>query len=41
MDKSLQRKLVYGALSLALGLLATRISLYLTNMIVGHPEEAE
>ena len=39
MDDDLKRRLVYGLLSLALGAIATRLALYLTNRILGEPEE--
>ncbi len=39
MDKDTQRRLVYGLLSVILGAIATRLALYLTNRIVGEPEE--
>jgi hypothetical protein len=39
MSTSLKRRLVYGVLTLVLGLLATRISLYMTDMLVGRPEQ--
>ena len=35
MDRDLKWKLTYGALSLILGALATRLALYLTNKIWG------
>jgi len=34
----MKRRLVYGLLSLALGVLATRLALFLTNRILGEPE---
>ncbi len=39
MDMDLKRRLVFGMLSLALGALATRLALYLTNKLLGEPEE--
>jgi len=41
MDKETQRRLVYGLLSLVLGLVATRLSVYLTNKLLGEPEGDE
>lgn len=42
MDDDLKRRLVYGLLSLALGALATRVAVFLTNKILGEPaSEAE
>ncbi len=39
MDDDLKRRLLYGLLSLALSALATRLALYLTNKILGEPQE--
>jgi hypothetical protein len=39
MDDDMKRRLVYGLLSLALSLIATRLALYLTNKILGEPQE--
>ncbi len=39
MDNDLKRRLVYGMLSLVLGMLATRLALYLTNKLLGELEE--
>lgn len=39
MDDDMKRRLVYGLLSLALSALATRLALYLTNKILGEPDE--
>ncbi len=39
MDDDLRRRLVYGLLSLVLTALATRLALYLTNKILGEPED--
>ena len=39
MDDDLRRRLVYGLLSLILSALAPRLALYLTNKILGEPEE--
>ena len=38
MEDDLKRRLVYGLLSLALGALATRVALFLTNKILGEPD---
>ena len=38
MDEDMKRRLVYGLLSLALSLLATRLALYLTDKILGKQE---
>ena len=38
MEEDLKRRIVYGVLSLALGALATRIAVYLTNKILGEPD---
>lgn len=35
----MKRRLLYGVLSLVLSALATRLALYLTNKILGEPEE--
>jgi hypothetical protein len=39
MDEDLKRRVVYGLLSLVLSILATRLALYLTNKILGEPEQ--
>jgi len=39
MDYETKRRLVYGLLSLALSALATRLALFLTNKIIGEPED--
>lgn len=39
MDDDLKRRLVYSLLSLILGAIATRMALYLTNRLLGEPEE--
>ena len=41
MDKETQRRLVYGLLSVILGAIATRLAVYLTNKILGEPDEDE
>ncbi len=38
MDDDLRRRMVYGLLNLALGLLAAWLATYLTNKILGNPE---
>jgi hypothetical protein len=38
MNDDLKRRIVYGLLSLALSLLATRLAVYLTDMILGKEE---
>lgn len=38
-DMEFKRKLVYSALSFVLGWLATRLALYLTNKLLGEPED--
>jgi len=40
MDDEMKRRLLYGLLSLVLSALATRLALYLTNKLLGDPEEA-
>jgi len=37
MDEDVKRRLVYGLLSVALGAIATRLAVYLTNKILGEP----
>ncbi len=39
MDDETKRRLVYGLLSLVLGAIATRLAMYLTNRLLGEPEE--
>jgi hypothetical protein len=39
MDYETKRRLVYGLLSLVLSALATRLALFLTNKIIGEPED--
>ncbi|MEO7912620.1 MAG: hypothetical protein ABIV47_23470 [Roseiflexaceae bacterium] len=38
MNDDMKRRIVYGLLSLALGLLATRLAVYLTDMLLGKEE---
>ena len=40
MEDDLKRRIVYGLLSLALGALATRLAVYLTNKILGEPDSS-
>jgi hypothetical protein len=39
MNDEMKRRLVYGLLSLVLSALATRLALYLTDKLLGKPEE--
>ncbi len=39
MDDETKRRLVYGLLSLILGAIATRMAMYLTNRLLGEPDE--
>ena len=39
MDDETKRRLVYGLLSLILGAIATRLAMYLTNRLLGEPED--
>jgi hypothetical protein len=38
MNDDMKRRIVYGLLSLALSLLATRLAVYLTDMLLGKEE---
>lgn len=38
MNDDMKRRVVYGLLSLALSLLATRLAVYLTDMLLGKEE---
>jgi len=38
MNDDLKRRIVYGLLSLALSLIATRLAVYLTDMLLGKEE---
>jgi hypothetical protein len=38
MNDDVKRRIVYGLLSLALSLLATRLAVYLTDMLLGKEE---
>jgi len=38
MNEDMKRRIVYGLLSLALSLLATRLAVYLTDMLLGKEE---
>lgn len=37
MEEDLKRRVIYGVLSMALGILATRLAVFLTNKILGKP----
>jgi hypothetical protein len=39
MEDDMRRRLVYGLLSLVLSALAARLALYLTNKLLGEPED--
>lgn len=39
MEEDVKRRLVYGALSLVLGILATRLALFITNKLLGEPDD--
>jgi len=39
MEEDIRRRLLQGALNLVLGLLATWLATYITNKILGEPEE--
>jgi uncharacterized membrane-anchored protein len=39
MDDDLRRRLIYGLLSLVLSALAARLALYITNRILGEPQD--
>lgn len=39
MDDDFKRRLLYGLLSIALSALATRLALYITNKVLGEPEQ--
>lgn len=39
MDNDIRRRLVHGLLSLVLSILAARLALYITNKILGEPED--
>jgi len=41
MNDDLKRRIVYGLLSLALSLIATRLALYLTDKILGKQESEQ
>lgn len=38
-DTDVRRRVVYGVISLVLGVIATRLALYLTNRLLGDPEQ--
>ncbi|MEN9939160.1 MAG: hypothetical protein RLZZ387_5739 [Chloroflexota bacterium] len=39
MDDDIRRRLVHGLISLVLSLLAARLALYITNKILGEPQD--
>ena len=39
MNDDMKRRIVYGLLSLALSLIATRLAVYLTDMLLGKEED--
>ena len=39
MDDDIRRRVVHGLLSLVLSILAARLALYITNKILGEPED--
>jgi hypothetical protein len=39
MEEDVKRRLLYGLLSLVLGMIATRLALYITNKLLGEPDE--
>lgn len=41
MEDDTKRQLVYGLISLILSAIATRLALYLTNKLLGEPEEGD
>jgi hypothetical protein len=41
MDDDTRRRLIQGLLNLALGLVATWLATYITNKILGEPEETK
>jgi hypothetical protein len=41
MDDDTRRRLIQGLLNLALGLVATWLATYITNKILGDPEETK
>ena len=40
MEEDLKRRVVYGILSMTLGILATRLAVFLTNKILGEPDSS-
>jgi len=40
MEEDLKRRIVYGVLSMALGILATRLAVFITNKILGEPDNS-
>ena len=41
MEEDIRRRLLQGALNLVLGLLATWLATYITNKILGEPEDTK
>jgi hypothetical protein len=41
MEEDLKRRIVYGVLSMALGILATRLAVFITNKILGEPDSKQ
>jgi hypothetical protein len=41
MDDEFKRRLVFGLLSIVLSWAATRLALYITNLILGEPADKE
>lgn len=40
MEQDVRRRIVYGVLSLVLGILATRLALFITNKLLGDEDSA-
>ena len=41
MDDDTKRRMVYGLISLILSAIATRLAVYLTNKLLGEPDDSE
>lgn len=41
MDDDTKRRMVYGLISLILSAIATRLAVYITNKILGEPDDSE
>ena len=41
LDDDTKRRVVYGLLSLLLTAIATRLAVYITNMILGEPDSSD